>query len=262
MALTLDQGIGQGMNFGTWFNQLGANGPALLTSANPTWGQATNTWDQFRQGNVNMANAMNVPGSTPLTYSSGDYSTIPANATQHAMSAPSASTGSGYGMSSNPYLGGQAQGIVSRTFNDYLNPALQQINSGAVATGGLGGSRQGVAQGEAIAHGMDYLSGNLANLYGNDWNQEQNRGLEQYGMDQNFYTSQRGQDLQQLGVAGNLYGLGTSGQWLPYQNYSQTLSPYTGFGTTSSTGQQGGGAVGSFGGALAGASIGNKLGWW
>jgi hypothetical protein len=164
--------------------------------------------------------------------------------------------GGGYGVSSNPYQGGQADAIRTQT-QDFLNDALNQIRSGAVATGGLGGTREGVAQGIALSKGADYLSGNLANLYGSNWNSDQNRALQQYGMDQNFYTAQRGQDQSGAALGAQLYGLGQNGQWSNLTNYGNLLSNWSGFGTTTGTNSQGGGGLGALGGALGGAQLAN-----
>lgn len=163
---------------------------------------------------------------------------------------PGASTG-GYGLSSNPYQGGQANAIRNQQ-SQLLDHAMSQIGANSVATGGYGGSRQGVAEGVAAGQAATGLDSALANLYSTNWNQDQNRGLQQYGMDQNFYTGQRGLDLQQAGLGATLYGLGQQGQWSNLQNYNNILSPYTGFGTSTSGTQQGGGGIGALGGAGAG----------
>lgn len=102
--------------------------------------------------------------------------------------------------------------------------------------------------------------------------------LSNQGQNQNFYTSQRGQDLQQYQLGANLYGNGVNGQigvgqgqynvGQQYQNapinainqYGQAISPYTGYGQTQTTsGQAGGGMNGVVGGGLAGAQIANNL---
>jgi hypothetical protein len=123
-----------------------------------------------------------------------------------------------------------------------------QIRSDAIATGGYGGDRMGVAQGVAMARAATGLDSALAGLYGNAYDSDQNRALQQYGMDQGFYTSQRGQDLQQQMQGATLYGLGQQGMWGPIDSWSQAMSPYTGFGNT--TQSQGGGLTGAVGGGL------------
>lgn len=189
----------------------------------------------------------------------------------------------------NPYLSQMADDIGRRS-NMALGQGLQSIRSDAIGVGGLGGSRQGVAEGAAISNTTDSLQGNLSNLFGTDWNNSQNRNLQKYGIDtnasltnqgqmQNFYTANRGQDLQQLGLGAQLFGQGNAGYlgqgqgiygigqtqqqapWQTQNSASQSYSPYTGYGgTNTSSGNQGGGMNGMVGGALAGAQIGKNLG--
>jgi len=119
---------------------------------------------------------------------------------------------------------------------------------------------------------------------GNQANTTQNRSLDQnfylgnQGQMQNFYTAQRGLDQSGMQLGANLYNLGNTGnlgigsgqtalgeqyQNAPItalQNYSNTISPYSGLGgTQSTTSTSGGGAMGAIGGALAGAQIGSNL---
>lgn len=213
-----------------------------------------------------------------------------------------------FGTQSNPWMSGVADDIMRRT-NDALGQSFNGIRSNAVGVGGLGGSRQGVAEGVATRGAMDSMQGNLANLFGQDWTNTQNRGLQQYGIDTNaalgnqgqmlnydlglgglqnqrygmdqnynlglgsqaltnqgqqmsFYGQQRGQDLQQLGLGADLYSRGIGGEWAPIQNAGSAYSPFSGFGSTTSSGQQGGGWQGGIGGALAGGSLARQLSWW
>lgn len=143
------------------------------------------------------------------------------------------------GNSPNPYLQQQAN-EVARQSGLALQNDLNGIRSDSIGIGGLGGSRQGVAQGVATGRAMDSLQGNLANLYGTDYTNQANRNLQQFGQDstnynaqraqdlalygtnmqgalglngqnQNFYTSQRGQDLAQTALGAQLYGQGNAG---------------------------------------------------
>ncbi len=224
-------------------------------------------------------------------------------------------------MATNPYLPQQAQAITSQVNNNLQRNILPGINSGAIAAGGFGGSRQGIAQGIAIGDTNQGLSNALAGLYGNAYESDQNRGLQrdiasmndatqrfglsnQYELgkgnlalgnkqadnsynlglgnlglgqmqaNQNFYTNQRGQDLQQLGLGsqlvnqGNL-GLSNQGQqlynvgqqqqqapWQALQQYSQLLSPYTGYGQTQQQTTPGASSWGSaIGGAMTAAQL-------
>lgn len=174
----------------------------------------------------------------------------------------------------NPYLTGMAEDITRRT-NMARDDGLNAIRSSAVGVGGLGGSRQGIAEGVAIGRTNDSLSGNIANLFGTDWTNAQNRELG-WG---NLELGNRNADLNSVRVGADLYNMGNAGYmgqgqgvydigntqqqagWQPINNASSTFSPYTGYGATStSSQQQGGGASGMLGGALGGAQL--AKGWF
>jgi hypothetical protein len=265
--------IPAGMTFGQWHDSI----PSLATGSpydassfgntlNNIGSQATQNFNAYLGASPGMQSA----GVQPLTHTDLDPSVAnqvanawlqQAQAGSGAGSGAAAPMSSGFGFSSNPYLGKQSDAIraqQAQLFGDMNN----QITSGAVAAGGLGGSRQGVAQGVAEARAATGLDSALANMYGNAYNTDQSLGLQQYLGDQSFFTAQRGQDLAQTQLGASLYGLGTQGQWTPYQQFNSTLSPYTGFGTTTASAQQGGGALGALGGALGTAQLGNQLGWW
>lgn len=159
----------------------------------------------------------------------------------------------------NPYLGAMADDISLRT-QKLLGANNLAIQGNAVASGGMGGSRMGVAQGIAAGNAADTLQGQLANLYGTQYSNDQNRALQQYGLDQSFFTGQRGQDLAQVGIGSGLQTQGLQTQWSPINSAANTFSPFTGFGTT--TASQGGGLQGALGGALGAAQLGKNLSWW
>jgi hypothetical protein len=143
----------------------------------------------------------------------------------------------------NPYLSGVADDMQRRTA-DLLGQNNQAIRGNFVGSGGLGGSRQGVAEGVAAGKAADYLQGNLANLYGNAYNQDQSR-------------------LRQDWTLGSgMLGQGVNLPFLPAQNTAQIYQPFTGAGTTTNNTQSGGGWGGALGGALAGASFGRSMNWW
>ncbi len=191
----------------------------------------------------------------------------------------------------NPYLDQMADDIGRRT-QQGLGQAFNGIRSNSVGVGGLGGSRQGVAEGVATSGAMDSMQGQLAGLFGTDYTNSMNRNLQaygidsstwlgargqnqnyalgvgglenqRYGQDQSFYTAQRGQDLQQTGMGANIYDMGVKGGWIPLDKASDIYKGYTGLNSSQTTGgQSGGGASGVIGGALAGASFGKSMGWW
>src|SRR5574343_1433860 len=76
---------------------------------------------------------------------------------------------------SNPYLGAQADAITQQATQNLQYNVLPTVNSGAVAAGGYGGSRQGIAQGLAMGQTQQGITNSLANLYGNAYESDMNR---------------------------------------------------------------------------------------
>lgn len=119
--------------------------------------------------------------------------------------------------SNNPYLQGMADDI-SRRSNLGLQQGLQGIRSNSVMGGGLGGSRQGVAEGAAISNTTDSLQGNLANMYNTDYQAGQNRDVQRYGIDSQSASAKYGADSSlrssmygaDQSLAASIYGADTS----------------------------------------------------
>ena len=196
----------------------------------------------------------------------------------------------------NPYLDQMGQQVLGQLNENLFRNVLPQINSQAIMAGGFGGSRQGVVQANALrdlnAQGANALTGMRFQDYNNQLaRQMQLRGIDQgfttnlgnlslgfQNSGQNFYTQQRGQDLQQLGLGASLLGQGTQGllgqgqglygvgqttQQAPWQvvnNAAGATSPFTGFGNTTTTGGGNNPWGGMLGGALAGAQFGRLFG--
>ena len=197
----------------------------------------------------------------------------------------------------NPYLGQQADAIRQQVNQSLFQNQMPQINRGAVLNGGYGGSRQGIAQGLGLQGANNSIANATANLYGQAYESDANRanqydiasmqnqttrdlgfgnlGLGQQGLDNNFYTAQRGQDLQaqQQGYNqgwGNIYnslGLGQAetnignqqqqAGFSPLQQYGSVIGPFSGLNgsTNTSAPATGGGVAGAAGGALTIAQI-------
>lgn len=183
--------------------------------------------------------------------------------------APASASGSG-----NPYLSGIADDIGRRS-NLGLGQAFQGIRSNAVGVGGLGGSRQGVAEGIATGMANDSLQGNLSNLFATDWTNQQNRDITNRGLD----VQMRGQDIgwqnanRQMDLSGRqldnqgrlidsqLETAGINNAWAPIINAGNVYSQFGGGSQTNST-NTGGGWGGALGGLLGGATIGAQNKWW
>lgn len=117
--------------------------------------------------------------------------------------APQSGGSGGGGSQGNPYLD-QMAGSITKQFNsNLLENVLPNVRYGAMAAGGFGGSRQGIAEGKAIGDSADGLAAALANLYGSSYESQQNRDLQKYGIDTNAATSRYGTDKSyDLGLRG------------------------------------------------------------
>lgn len=217
----------------------------------------------------------------------------------------------------NPYLPQMGQTLTSQVTDNLNRNILPQLRSQAVAAGGFGGSRQGVIEANALKDANRSISDALTGAYFQDYTNQMNRDMQQYlgnqnynlgmtssanqtavGManadvaaqnsrrnyelgllnaNNNFYSTNRGQDLQALQLGANLFqqgnqgwlsqgagmqGIGNTQQQAPWQtvnNANAGLGQWSGYGTTTSA-NQGGGAQGLLGGALAGGQLGNLWG--
>ena len=92
-------------------------------------------------------------------------------------------------VANNPYVSGMAQAAAADAMSS-LQPELAGIRSGSVLSGGYGGSRQGIAEGTALAGAADSATRAAANIYGQAYGQ----GLQH--------------QLGTLGQTGSLIGAG------------------------------------------------------
>jgi len=191
----------------------------------------------------------------------------------------------------NPYTAQQAQNLQATSNQNLSQNVMPGIGHGAIAAGQYGSSRQGIAEGVAAGNAQAGVNTGQANLYSNAYQTDQNNALQNKSLDnnfaltnqgqmQNFYTANRNLDQNGAQIGANLYNGGNTGnlaaganqytlgnqyQNAPLaalQNYNSTVSPYTGLGgSQANTGMTGGGAVGTVGGALAGAQVYKNLGF-
>ena len=188
-----------------------------------------------------------------------------------------AATGSGV---SNPYMQLITNAIQQQANQNLTHNMLPAIGRGSVAVGGYGDSRQGIAEGLAAGQTQQGVSNALAGLYGNAYNADRSYDLGRIGQDQAFYSTQRGQDMQQQGQSFNQYlqgigaltGMGQSvagiGQqqmnapWYVLNQYANLINPLTGLNSSNQTTQpgSGGGLGGALGGALTAAQLMKLLG--
>ena len=178
----------------------------------------------------------------------------------------------------NPYLDQMGQTVMGQINENLQRQQLPQIRSNLIASGGFGGSRQGVVEANALRDAQAQAANAMTGARFQDYNNQLNRQMQLLGMNQGFYGQQRGQDLQQLGLGASLLSQGTSGllgqgqglygvgqttQQAPWQvvnNAAGATSPFTGFGNTTTTGGGNNPWGGMLGGALAGAQFGRLFG--
>jgi hypothetical protein len=139
--------------------------------------------------------------SLPGPYQSPTYSP--------GMNSPSSGWGSYSQAASqtNPYLQSQISGLQQQYNNNLTRNVLPAIQSGANAVGGIGGARQGIAQGLAMGDSQAGFANAAANLLGSDYENSQNRALQAYQGDQNNSLGYLNSDRNYSTQMGNL-GLG------------------------------------------------------
>ena len=277
-----------------WFSGANANTFADrgATGANPAGQRAP---DGFGFG-AQAAGA----GAAPQT---GGASTQPAygptgsnlgiGAPQQGSGMPAASGTSG-GVSGamsgqNPYLSQMGDALTQTMTRNWQRNVQPQIASSAMATGGYGGSRQGVIEANSANDLNQGIGSALAGLYGNGYNTSLqydlgvknnqlgfgNLGLGYANLDRNINNDNNSWQLQGanfgLGVydrlqQGNQAGIqaGTNINNTPMNYWSQFGNQANSFGqgygtTTGSTSQQGSPFIGALGGAQLGSQVGS---WW
>lgn len=142
----------------------------------------------------------------------------------------------------NPYLNTMAQSGIGRMLEGFNQNTMPGITNNADMSGGLGGSRQGIAEGNAAGNLFNAGSDFLSNLYGGQYQSDMNRAMTSAGMslgaqNQGYNTMQQfGQGADQTGInalaqSGDMANLGFTAPsmynqmynwgWQPYQNASQ-----------------------------------------
>jgi hypothetical protein len=268
--------------------ELDANGIAI-PGQRPTDAAFNATYGQPGQAPTTPGNFSMVGGGTggamgsaagvagPVNMGGGQQPQIPGAMGYAGADGPGGFGGAGGGQGGwmaggNPYLPQMADEIGRRNNLEY-GQKVSQIRSNAVGVGGLGGSRQGVAEGQALGASQDALQGNLASLFSGQYNADANRGLQQYGMDQNydlgsqglrnnFYTAQRGQDLTAVGMGADIYGKGMDGPWNAVKNANSVYAPYGSQNGGGGQNDSGGNWQQILAGLGGGAKFGRDLGWW
>lgn len=206
---------------------------------------------------------------------------------------------SSYTAGQNPYLQQQGDQMAQQMTQNLQRNVLPRIGSQAMASGGYGGSRQGVVESNAMSDMNSSLASGLTNLYSNGYNQNLQYDLGRRGNDLGYYsaTNQNNQAMGNLGLGyagldrqinndnlawqqqgyNNNMGLwnqqmtnnqtginaGTQIQNTPMNYLNQFGNLYNsigqGYGNTTTSGGGGNPVMGALGGAQLGSQVAN---WW
>ena len=172
----------------------------------------------------------------------------------------------------NPSTLAMGNEVTRGVMNTLNRQALPAIRGGAMASGTVGGSRQGVAEGLATGEAMSGLAGALANLYGNQFNQDRGYGLQSDALDFNIHrgnlSDMRQGQMDQLGFLNQMtnwgqQGIGVANQTRdrPFTDWQRFVGPAAqmgGLGGSQTQNLQGNPYLGALGGYLAGSSWGNN----
>lgn len=124
----------------------------------------------------------------------------------------------------NQYLQAQQDAITGQVNNNLQRNVLPGINRRAMAAGGFGGSRQGIAEGLGIGESSRAIADATANLQGNAYAQDQQIASQQSMQQAQLAAQERmasqSNDTQRLGI-NNQYSLGMGNLGLGYQTAGQ-----------------------------------------
>lgn len=185
----------------------------------------------------------------------------------------------------NPYLSSQITGLTNASNMNLQNNILPGVDGGAVAAGGYGGSRQGIADANAISQSQTGLDSAIGNLQSNAYTSDQNYNLGLGSLantaqanQNNFYSQNRQLDQSGATTGANLVSGANSGlvgqgagvtavgtqqqqaPWTVTNNAGNAFSQYAGLGGSQIGTQQGSTLGAVAGGALAASQLASNLG--
>jgi hypothetical protein len=100
--------------------------------------------------------------------------------------------------------------ITSRLNQNLMEGVLPGVNSEAVLSGDVGGSRQGVAQGLAAGRTQDAIGSSLGQLLGSTYNTLANRNQAAVGMAPGLFQLGQASGMAPFGILEQMGGLGRS----------------------------------------------------
>lgn len=174
----------------------------------------TNTKSPFQMSDV----FTNTPSPYPLD---GGGTTTGNNSPYQMPSASAAGGISNYTAGQNPYLQQQGDQMTQQMTQNLQRNVLPRINSAAAATGGMGGSRQGVVQSNAMSDMNNSLSSGLTNLYSQGYNQNLQYDLGRRNNDLGFQNSNNSYDL---GLRGNDLGFAGLDAQINQNNFNNNMA--------------------------------------
>ena len=103
-------------------------------------------------------------------------------------------------VANNPYVNNMAQAAADRAMGS-LTPQMANIRGGAIMSGGYGGGRQGIAEGNALAGAADSANMAAADIYGQAYGQGLGHQANTLGMTGSLMNAGFN-PYQQLGASG------------------------------------------------------------
>ena len=142
-------------------------------------------------------------------------------------------------VANNPYVNNMAQAAADRAMSS-LQPEMANIRSGAIMSGGYGGGRQGIAEGNAMAAAADSANQAAAQIYGNAYGQGLSNQLGTMGQTgalmgagfqpyANLALSGEQQQLREQALIADAQAAHDFNMNLPYQKFQNYQAGIAGF---------------------------------
>ena len=142
-------------------------------------------------------------------------------------------------VANNPYVNDMAQAAADRAMGA-LTPQLADIRGGAIMSGGYGGGRQGIAEGNALAGAADSANQAAAQIYGNAYGQGLSNQLGTMGQTgalmgagfqpyANLALSGEQQQLREQSLINDAQAAHNFNMNLPYQKFKNYQAGIAGF---------------------------------
>jgi len=142
-------------------------------------------------------------------------------------------------VANNPYVNNMAQAAADRAMSS-LQPEMANIRSGAIMSGGYGGGRQGIAEGNAMAAAADSANQAAAQIYGNAYGQGLSNQLGTLGQTgalmgagfqpyANLALSGEQQQLREQALINDAQAAHDFNMNLPYQKFQNYQAGIAGF---------------------------------